>query len=458
MNKKNIAIYGAGYAGLHLLEEFLIVNSLSVVCFIDDNPSLHLKKIRGIRILSSKKFISEVDKLKIDELIIAIPSASNSEIEKIHLTYNEKISKIKVLPSLNSILLDKPFVNQIHDVDIDMLLGRSSRSLDTTGIKKLCNNKIILISGGGGSIGSELCRQCGKYNAKKIIIVDNSEYNLYKIFEELKDIYDVTPVMTDVTDLKLFSNVFSIYKPDIVIHAAAYKHVPMIEKNIIQGIRNNIIGTKNCIDLSLEFDVKKFIFISTDKAVRPTNIMGASKRICELYIQNVKPSNLDIVAVRFGNVLGSSGSVIPKFKDQIKAGGPITVTHPEITRYFMLIPEACELVLQAGNIGDSGEIFILNMGDPIKILDLANKLIELSNADKTGIEFSGLRPGEKLYEELLIDKGEKITKYDDITIASSTVYNIDKLNKDIMELINLTDDDSILVKLKKIVPEFNHKN
>ena len=262
--------------------------------------------------------------------------------------------------------------------------------------------------------------------------------------------------MQSVSNLELLDKTFEKYKPDIVIHAAAYKHVPLVEDNIGEAIINNIIGTKNTIDCAIKHDVKKFVLISTDKAVRPTNVMGTTKRICELYAQNINtPQNTEIVAVRFGNVLGSSGSVIPKFKSQIEAGGPITVTHPDITRYFMLIPEACELVLQAASIGKGGEIFILDMGEPIKIVDLAKKMIELSGQSHVQIEFSGLRPGEKLYEELLINDSDMKTEYESITVAGKTGYDIAKLNQDIYELVSTNEK---LEKLKEMVPEFNHNN
>jgi len=257
-----------------------------------------------------------------------------------------------------------------------------------------------------------------------------------------------------VVNLELLDETFQKYKPQIVIHAAAYKHVPLVESNIYEGILNNVMGTKNVIDTSIKHGVQKFVMISTDKAVRPTNVMGTTKRICELYAQNSNGEGTDIVAVRFGNVLGSSGSVIPKFKKQIENGGPITVTHPDITRYFMLIPEACELVLQAGAIGTGGEIFILDMGEPIKILNLAKKMCELSGKNDIKIEFSGLRPGEKLYEELLIDESDTKTDYESITVAKPTPYDLKKLNNDIEDLLTCNDT---LEKLKEIVPEFNHQ-
>ena len=343
--------------------------------------------------------------------------------------------------------------NTFKDVSVEDLLARHPKDLDKERIETFIKSKIILVSGAGGSIGSEICRQCQKYGAKKLILLDHSEYNLYSILEEMREI-EAVPVMQSIVDKKLLEKTFQRHKPDIVIHAAAYKHVPLVESNIYEGILNNIIGTKNIIDTSIKYGVEKFVMISTDKAVRPTNVMGTTKRICELYAQNSNGKGTDIVAVRFGNVLGSSGSVIPKFKKQIEEGGPITVTHPDITRYFMLIPEACELVLQAGAIGSGGEIFILDMGEPVKIVDLAKKMCELSGRDDIEIVFSGLRPGEKLYEELLIDESDATTEYASITVAKPTHYDIEQLNKDIEELLETSDK---LTKLREIVPEFEHK-
>jgi len=259
--------------------------------------------------------------------------------------------------------------------------------------------------------------------------------------------------MQSVLNEPFMDKAFVTYLPEIVVHAAAYKHVPLVESNVEEGILNNVLGTKICIDLSIKHGVQKFILISTDKAVRPTNVMGTTKRICELYAQNVEAKETQIVAVRFGNVLGSSGSVIPKFKAQIEKGGPITVTHPEITRYFMLIPEACELVLQTGAIGENGELFILDMGEPVKIADLAQKMIDLSGKQEIAIKFTGLRPGEKLYEELLINESDKKTAYDSIMVTNKTPYAIDKLCADIEELFTCNDK---ITKLKEIVPEFTH--
>lgn len=358
-----------------------------------------------------------------------------------------EVDEIKVLSNYSDYKAD------LKDITVEDLLARHPKDLDKTAIKNFIINKTVLITGAGGSIGSEIARQCALFGANRLILLDHSEFNLYTIAEELSSSKPHL-VMQSVLNLELLEQTFSLYKPDIVIHAAAYKHVPLVEVNITEAILNNVIGTKNTIDCAIKYGVSKFVLISTDKAVRPTNVMGTTKRICELYAQNVESKNTEVVAVRFGNVLGSSGSVIPKFKAQIEAGKNITVTHPDITRYFMLIPEACELVLQAASIGKGGEIFILDMGEPIKIVDLAKKMIELSGRDDIEIEFSGLRAGEKLYEELLMSESDMKTEYESITVAGRSEYEISKLNLDIIELLLAKDK---LLKLKEIVPEFDHK-
>jgi len=342
----------------------------------------------------------------------------------------------------------------LQDITVADLLARKPQDLDKDTIRAFIQNQVVLVTGAGGSIGSEIVRQALRYGAKKVIMLDHSEFNLYQIEQELGESAKVIPVMQSVTNKELLCKTFNKYKPDIVVHAAAYKHVPLVESNVQEAIINNIIGTKNCIDCAIESGVKKVVVISTDKAVRPTNVMGATKRVCELYAQNVDAKDTEIVAVRFGNVLGSSGSVVPKFREQIKNGGPVTITHPEITRYFMLIPEACELVLQAGAIGQGGEIFILDMGEPVKIVDLAKKMIELSGKEGIEIKFTGLRPGEKLYEELLISESERGTEYKSIFVAKPTIYSSQKLEEDIQELLEIEDK---IAKLKEIVPEFEHK-
>ena len=456
---KNVVIYGAGKAGLKLEEE-LVSSEYKVKYFVDDAPLLQKRSIDGIKIISKEVLQKKLVEGKFDLLIIAMPSAENRRTNEIYEELHAYFDEIKILPSLDTMLRDEPYAKQLKDISVTDLLARHPQDLDKEKISTFIKNKTILITGAGGSIGSEIVRQCIKFDAKKLVLLDHSEFNLYQIEQEIGDKVDVSCVMQSVVHKKQLQKTFEIYQPQIVIHAAAYKHVPLVEENIAEGIWNNVVGTKNCIDIAIENDVEKFILISTDKAVRPTNVMGTTKRICELYAQNVVSSEnsngqgTDIVAVRFGNVLGSSGSVIPKFKSQIEKGKNITVTHPDITRYFMLIPEACELVLQAGAIGKGGEIFILDMGEPIKIVDLAQKMIDLSGRDDIEIEFTGLRPGEKLYEELLIDESDMHTEYDSITVAAPTDYAIERLNSDIERLLGAEDKLSVL---KKIVPEFTHR-
>ncbi|MCT7481718.1 UDP-N-acetylglucosamine 4,6-dehydratase (configuration-retaining) [Aliarcobacter cryaerophilus] len=449
---KTFVIYGAGKAGLQLQREFLN-SEYKLICFIDDDEILHHRSIDGISIFSKEKYYSLYSNKNFDMMIIAMPSASKEQIKKIYNSMQDKFGTIKILPSMSNILRDQDFSKQLKDITVEDLLARHPKDLDKRQIESFIKDKVVLITGAGGSIGSEISRKCANFGAKQLILLDHSEFNLYSITEELKD-FNIVSVMQTVRKIEFIEETFKKYQPQIVIHAAAYKHVPLVEHNILEGISNNIIGTKNCIDVSIKYGVEKFVLISTDKAVRPTNVMGTTKRVCELYAQNVDSKNTEIVAVRFGNVLGSSGSVIPKFKDQIEAGKNITVTHPEITRYFMLIPEACELVLQAASIGKGGEIFILDMGEPIKIVDLAKKMIELSGRNDIDIEFSGLRPGEKLYEELLINDSDMKTEYESITVAGKTEYDIKQLNQDINELLSCEDK---IEKLKKIVPEFDHK-
>ena len=449
---KSVVIYGAGKAGIKLESEFSH-SEYKVRYYVDDNEIIQNQSIDAIKVISKEKLKGSLKDEKYDLLVIAMPSVSKNILKYIYNEFSEYFYEIKILPSLDEILVSKDFSTQLKDISVEDLLARNPQDLDKKKIESFIKDKTILITGAGGSIGSEIARQCEKFGAKKLILLDNSEYNLYAIAEEIKEV-EIVCVMQSVVCTSALDATFKLHKPQIVIHAAAYKHVPLVEANIDESIINNIVGTKNTVDISIKYKVEKFVLISTDKAVRPANVMGVTKRICELYVQNAKQSYTDIVAVRFGNVLGSSGSVIPKFMSQIEKGQNITVTHPNITRYFMLIPEACELVLQAGAIGTGGEIFILDMGEPIKIVDLAKRMIELSGKKEMQIEFSGLRPGEKLYEELLIDGADCKTEYESITVAQPSIYNIDKLNKDIEELLLSSDK---LKKLKEIVPEFNHQ-
>jgi UDP-N-acetylglucosamine 4,6-dehydratase len=469
---------------IDLFLSMIFLGSLRVLkrLFLEEYNNTDLKKTMLIGVTPyAQVLIKQKNEFYIDAIVDDVESSIGSYFSNIKVKSFENIEEIVIKQSIKSVIITKKLdqvvlkdlYDRLHKVGIkdilitslgkdetriknlgvEDLLARHPKDLDKEKIASFVRDKTILVTGAGGSIGSEICRQCQLFGAKELILLDNSEFNLYTITEELSNIKTIS-VMQSVVNLEAIEKTFSLYKPEIVIHAAAYKHVPLVEGNIQEGIVNNVVGTKNVIDTSIKYGVKKFVLISTDKAVRPTNVMGTTKRICELYAQNVLSNETEIVAVRFGNVLGSSGSVIPKFKAQIEAGKNITVTDPEITRYFMLVSEACELVLQAGAIGEGGEIFILDMGEPVKIVDLANKMIDLSDRDEIEIEFTGLRPGEKLYEELLIDESNAETQYESITIAKPIFYDIDKLKNDIDELL-IADDK--LAKLKTIVPEFKHR-
>jgi UDP-N-acetyl-D-glucosamine 4,6-dehydratase len=442
---KNTLIIGADPYIRSLLQAKKDLN-YSPVAMLDDKPELINTYISNLKVYAFDDLKRVIKSRDIEAVIISKTYEQKSLIEIFETLNKLEITDIKVINNLQD-------NKELKDISVEDLLARHPKDLDKELISNFIKDKIVLITGAGGSIGSEISRQCAKFGAKRLILLDHSEFNLYTIAEELNSVKPVL-VMQSVINRDFLDLTFDKYKPQIVIHAAAYKHVPLVEDNIPEAILNNIIGTKNSIDCAIKHNVEKFVLISTDKAVRPTNVMGTTKRICELYAQNVEPKNTEIVAVRFGNVLGSSGSVIPKFKMQISQDGPITVTHPDITRYFMLIPEACELVLQAASIGKGGEIFILDMGEPIKIVDLAKKMIELSGKENIKIEFTGLRPGEKLYEELLISDSDMKTQYESITVASKTYFDIDVLNKKINELV---DDKDKVLKLKEIVPEFDHK-
>jgi UDP-N-acetyl-D-glucosamine 4,6-dehydratase len=440
--KKTLLIGVSSFAQTLIKEK----NTYYVTAVVDTDEALIGTYISNIHVDSMKSLEKLLHTESIDSVIIT----KKIEPRELQNIYN-RCSAVGVKNVKVASVDTKD--NTLKNIGVEDLLARHPKDLDKKTIKSFLKDKTVLVTGAGGSIGSEICRQCEKYGVKKLILLDHGEYNLYAIEQEIQAIPTVA-VLESIRDLDFIDATFAKYKPEIVIHAAAYKHVPLVEENIHEAILNNIVGTKNVINTAIKYKAEKFVMISTDKAVRPTNVMGTTKRICELYAQNSNGNSTDIVAVRFGNVLGSSGSVIPKFKKQIEAGGPITVTHPDITRYFMLIPEACELVLQAGAIGTGGEIFILDMGNPIKIVDLAQKMIEFSGRDDVEIVFSGLRPGEKLYEELLIDKSDAETEYKSITVAKPTQYSIEKLENDIDELLKCRDK---IAKLKEIVPEFEHK-
>jgi UDP-N-acetyl-D-glucosamine 4,6-dehydratase len=450
-SQKRTLIIGANDRALQIIKSAFSGDiSYQPIALISDNRGLIGTYFSELRVYSSGKIESIIKELNIEAVIIA-KKLSQKELDILFSRLNSLgVQDIKIAQILQD---NKP---KLQDISIEDLLARKPQDLDTNSIAEFIFDKVILITGAGGSIGSELSRQVERFGAKKIILLDHSEFNLYKITEELKD-DRVVSVMQSVRDYDLLEETFKRYRPDIVLHAAAYKHVPLCEANVKEAILNNIFGTKSVIDLSIKYGVDRFVLISTDKAVRPTNVMGTTKRVCEIYANLVPSNRTDIVAVRFGNVLGSSGSVIPKFRSQIEQGKDLTVTHPDITRYFMLIPEACQLVLQAGSIAKGGELFILDMGEPIKIVDLAKKMIELSGRDDISIKFVGLRAGEKLYEELLISDRDLKTKYSSIMVSNnSPSIDFDSLNSHLNRLKESVDREELLETLKMIVPEFNH--
>ncbi len=419
---------------------------VAIFALLKENESAVNTYINKIKVYAAADLEKQIAKLNISAAIITA-DLSQADLKALFQRLKDAgIKEIKLAKILGS------QHEKLEDLSIEDLLARHPKDLDTDAIASFIKGKNVLITGAGGSIGSEITQQCHHFGAASLTLVDNSEFNLYQIAEELPQ---AVHALCSVTDYQSLEQLFSREHIDIVIHAAAYKHVPLCEENVDIAITNNIIGTKNVIDLSIKHKVPKVVIISTDKAVRPTNVMGTTKRIGELYAQNVDSKETEIVAVRFGNVLGSSGSVIPKFKKQIESGGPVTVTDKEMTRYFMLIPEACQLVLQAASIAKGNELFILDMGEPVKIHDLAQQMIKLyGKENEIEITFSGLRPGEKLYEELLIDDSEKKTEYSSIFIANPTHYPIDKLENDLKVLLV---SENKIVGLHRIVPEFNHQ-
>mgnify|MGYP001149681472 FL=1 len=416
-NKRNaskVMVIGAGEAGNTVIKE--LVNStyctMSVKCIIDDNSSKWGQFIQGIKIVGGRdKIVESAAFYGIDEIIIAIPSANRATMRELVEICKETNCKLRTLPGIYQLVNGEVNVSKLRDVDVEDLLGRDPIKVDMESIYNYVKGKVILVTGGGGSIGSELCRQIAGHEPKQLIIVDIYENNAYDIQQELKYKYpnlDLVVLIASVRNTNRMNHIMEKYHPDIIYHAAAHKPVPLMEDSTNEAIKNNVFGTWKTAQAAVQYGVKKFVMISTDKAVNPTNIMGASKRICEMIIQTYnRHYDTEFVAVRFGNVLGSNGSVIPLFKRQIMAGGPVTVTHPDIIRYFMTIPEAVSLVLQAGVYAKGGEIFVLDMGEPVKILDLAKNLIRLSGYkvdEDIKIEFTGLRPGEKLYEELLMNE------------------------------------------------------
>ena len=455
-DRKKVLIIGAGEATKILISTIRssMKNIYNIVGLIDDNPNKVDYAISGKKILGTRFDIPRICKENnVDVIFFTISNISNEDRKKILEICQETGCKVRILPGTKELIKDKPIMQNFRDVEIEDLLGREPIKLDNKNIKELIHNKVVLVTGGGGSIGSELCRQIMRFSPERLVIVDIYENNLYDIEQELKYNYPnakIDAIVASVRDKDRLNEIFNEFKPYLVFHAAAHKHVPLMETSPLEAIKNNVFGTYNVVNCADEYNVKRFVLISTDKAVNPTNIMGATKRLCEMIIQaKNKVSNTEYVAVRFGNVLGSNGSVVPLFKKQIAHGGPVTVTHKDITRFFMTIPEAVSLVLQAMSGAKGGEIFVLDMGEPVKIYDMAKKLIKLSGLEPDvdiQIKVTGLRPGEKLYEEILMEEeGLTETKHDKIHIAKPC-------NVDIKMIINKLD------KLKRLVDTNNNEN
>ena len=469
----NTIIYGAGDAGIitkNVIEQDTSCH-YNILAFIDSSNNKIGKTINGIPVYDTKKVLNKefLSKNNVKVIILAIPSLSNEQRKDIINNMVDLGVNIKSVPHLNKWIDNSLKANQIEDIKIEDLLGREPITLGKENITEGLHGKVIMVTGAAGSIGSEICRQVLHYKPQRLILLDQAESPLYDIQFELRNNEPYRSmnipmdfIIGNVKDNIKMREVFSKYKPNIVYHAAAYKHVPLMEEFPYEAVFVNVLGTKNIADLAMEFNVEKFVMISTDKAVNPTNVMGATKRIAEIYTQSRKSDNTTFVTTRFGNVLGSNGSVIPLFKKQLANGGPLTVTDRNIIRYFMTIPEACSLVLEAGVMGEKEDIFVFDMGEPVKIYDLAKKMIKLSGKDGIEIEITGLRPGEKLYEELLSTKENTIpTEHAKIMRAKVHRYTEEEVNESINKLIELiptSDDFKIVAQMKKIVPEFISNN
>jgi FlaA1/EpsC-like NDP-sugar epimerase len=469
---QRVMIVGAGSGGRMVLEEILTSREINVtpVCLVDDDASKLGMAISGVKILGNRHDITKLVKdLNVESIVIAIPTLSGKNKAEIVRICRDTGCRLKIMPGIYELIKGDVTVKEIRDVNIEDLLGREPVHLEDEGIHEYLSGKVVMITGGGGSIGSEISRQIMKYEPEKLIIFDNYENNAYELEQEIKRKYpgaDLRLVIGSIRDRARLENVFKKYSPQVVFHAAAHKHVPLMEESPSEAILNNVFGTLNLAETADKYNVEKFVMLSTDKAVNPTNVMGATKKICEMIIRAMdERSSTEFVAVRFGNVLGSHGSVIPLFNKQIAEGGPVTVTHKDITRFFMTIPEAAQLVIQAGSFAKGGEIFILDMGEPVKIYNLAKDLIKLSGFEPNEdikIEVTGLRPGEKLYEEVLVsEEGIGKTAHDKIFVAKPASYNIGELKAKFQELNVLCekgDDAGIVMRLQKIVPTYRPSN
>lgn len=464
---KRVMIVGAGEAGTALIREIQMSDRLNyqICCAVDDDAQKHGKYIRGVQVLGGRNDIVRLaEKFKVDKILIAMPRVSAKEVKPIIEICQQTECEIQKVAGIYQMINGEVNVSQLKKVEIEDLLGREPVHMDLNKILEYVQNRVVVVTGGSGSIGSEICRQIATKGPKKLLIIDIYENTSYTLQQELTRKYpelDFEVLIASVRDENRIRDIFRKYRPEIIFHAAAHKHVPLMEVSPNEAIKNNVLGTYNVVKLADEFGVKRFIQISTDKAVNPTNIMGASKRICEMIIQSYnKRSKTEYVAVRFGNVLGSNGSVIPLFRKQIEEGGPLTVTHPEIIRYFMTIPEAVSLVLMAGAYAKGGEIFVLDMGEPVKILDLAKNMIRLAGlkeGEDIDIVFSGLRPGEKLYEELLMDEeGMKPTENSLIFIGHPIEFDEDNLYRQLERMREESGKETADMRamVKEIVPTY----
>lgn len=462
---KKTLILGAGYAAQMLIRDIKndSKSDIRIVGLLDDDKDKRRKILHGFKVLGRISEVAEIaKKYEVTDIIITVPSATKEQLKRIVMHCGAAKLKVQTVPRLADIISGKLQITKLRKVTASDLLGRDQVDLNLESMSTLLTDKVVIVTGAGGSIGSELCFQIGVFKPKKIICYDISEFNLYQLEFKLEAYLGTTEiefVIGDVRDAKKAEKVFEKFKPQIVFHAAAYKHVPMMELNPLEAIKVNILGTQIIADLADKYQLEKFVFISTDKAVNPTNVMGTTKRIAEMVCQlNQKKSKTKYSVVRFGNVLGSSGSVIPRFQKQIENGGPVTVTHPDIIRYFMSLSEAAQLVIQAGAIGNGGEVFVLDMGDPIKIVNLAKQMITLAGytvGEDIDIVFTGLRPGEKLFEELLTDSEETIPT-EHLRVRAATVASAAAdLNEQITNLIQEDDTSCIRLKLKRIVPEYD---
>ncbi|NOU88995.1 NAD-dependent epimerase/dehydratase family protein [Paenibacillus sp. LMG 31460] len=468
-NQRQALIIGAGDCGILIAKELKFNPNSPVypVAFIDDDPSKYKHLVMGIPVLGARNEIIRIaEDYEIEEIIIAMPSVSKIDISEIIDICKHTKAKMKIIPRINDLIEGKVTINAIRDVQVEDLLGRDPINIDLEGVANYVQDKVVLVTGAGGSIGSELCRQIAPFNPRRLILLGHGENSIYGIEKEIHRLFPslkIEPVIADVQDKERMEDVFRNFQPKVIFHAAAHKHVPLMERNPAEAIKNNVFGTRNVAECAHQFKAERFVLISTDKAVNPTSVMGATKRIAELIIQSLdRVSQTKFVAVRFGNVLGSRGSVIPHFKEQIALGGPVTVTHPEMVRYFMTIPEAVQLVIQAGAFAKGGEVFILDMGDPVKIVDLATDLIRLSGFEPgvdIEINFTGMRPGEKLYEELLLnEEGIGNTTHDRIFVGSPSKISHSELAKEIARLEKIVCEEQGIVReaVKHLVPNFSN--